>query len=77
MNKDRRTELEQAVDLLQQVIEIINTCAEEEQASADNMPDNLQSSQAHERIEESADQLTEAVDTCNELSETLLELIQC
>ena len=49
--------MEKAVDLLGEAQEIIDTCAEEERESFDNLPEGVQESERGQQMEENADNL--------------------
>jgi len=46
MNKDRRTEINKAIGMLQEALSILETARDEEQEYYDNMPESLQGSGA-------------------------------
>ena len=66
MNKPRRKELERALDLLQQALEIIETVKDEEQEARDNMPDNLQESERAYQMDENVDNLDSVLELIDE-----------
>lgn len=66
MNKERRTSLKKAIDLLDRAIIIINSACEAEQDCLDNMPENLQDSDRCIRMEEAIDNLESALEKIDE-----------
>ena len=52
MNKARRREIEKAIALMEQAREILEEVKDEEQNAFDNMPENLQSSERGETMED-------------------------
>ena len=66
MNKARRKELNQAVELLEEAQSIIESCRDEEQEYMDNMPENLQESEKYCAAEEAVNNMDEAYDVIGE-----------
>lgn len=66
MNKARRKELSQAVELLEEAQSIIESCRDEEQEYIDNMPENLHESEKYYAAEEAVDNMNEAYDVIGE-----------
>lgn len=71
MNKNRRKRLAEAKELLEQAFSIIEEVKDEEQEAYDNIPENLQSSERSEDIEEYIDKLE---DMCTNFEEAVMEL---
>ncbi len=67
MNNARRKELNEALELIYQAQDIINSCKDDEEMYRDNMPENLQGSEKYERADEVIDTLQEAVDGLDEV----------
>ena len=67
MNNARRKELNEALELIYQAQDIINSCKDDEEIYRDNMPENLQGSEKYERADEVIDTLQEAVDGLDEV----------
>lgn len=67
MNNARRKELNEALELIYQAQDIINSCKDDEEMYRDNMPENLQGSEKYERADEVIDALQEAVDGLDEV----------
>lgn len=88
MNKQRRKELAEAIEKLNQAIqlleeaqEIVETVADEEQEAYDNMPESLQGTERGEMtldnvstMEEVRDNIESYIDEINEQIESLEEL---
>jgi hypothetical protein len=60
MNNDRRKEINKAVALLQEALNILETARDEEGDTFNNMPENLQSSERGQKTEEAYGQLENA-----------------
>lgn len=52
MNKLRRKQIADAIDLIEQAMEILEQVRDDEQEAFDNMPENLQGSERGEVMEE-------------------------
>ena len=61
MNKDRRKRIQEAINMLEDSMSILNECADEEQDYMDNMPENLQCSEKYDTAEYACDALTDTV----------------
>lgn len=62
MNKQRRKDLAEAIELLDQAKGIIETCATDERDGLDNMPEGLQEGERGQAIEAAADALDYAAE---------------
>jgi len=62
MNKDRRKELERALELLGQAKEIVECCQSDEQECFENLNEGLQATEKGQQFEINADNLQCAVD---------------
>lgn len=62
MNKARRKEIARAIELMEQAREILEAVMEEEQEAFDNLPENLQSSERGEAMEEYISTLEDSID---------------
>jgi DNA repair ATPase RecN len=71
MNNERRKQIEEAQNLLDNAREILDLAANEEQDSFDNLPEGLQASERGERMEEIATQLADVVTILEDAFETL------
>ena len=76
MNKDRRAQIADAIEQLEQAKGTLETCQEEEQSYFDEMPEGFQLSERGERAEVAAGlledvvaALEEAIDQAGEASE--------
>ena len=75
MNKARRKEISRAIELMDQVYEILESVVDEEQEAFDNLPESIQGSERGETMEQyiatleevlenlSTDELQEIVDS--------------
>ena len=61
MNKAKRKELSRAYDMLESAADIVRGVVFDETICLDNMPENLQSSQRYEDMENAVSTLEEAV----------------
>lgn len=76
MNKIRRTviaEIKERITAIQEELQII---LEEEEEYRDNIPDNLQTSERHEKADNACDNLAYAIDNIGEAIDDLEEAIQ-
>ena len=62
MNNKRRTSLEKALSFLNQASEIVESVKDDEEGALDNIPENLQSSDRYERMEEVISSLEDAAE---------------
>jgi len=62
MNKIRRKEIAQAIELMEQAREILEAVADEEQEAFDNLPENIRNSERGETMEQYIGMLEEAVE---------------
>lgn len=69
MNKQKRARLSEAHSLLGRAVSIVERAKDEEQDSFDNLPENLQSSERGELMEEAIDELQTAIDSINDAME--------
>jgi len=69
VNKQRRARLSEAHSLLGRAVSIVERAKDEEQDSFDNLPENLQSSERGEIMEEAIDELQTAIDSINDAME--------
>lgn len=69
MNKQRRARLSEAHSLLGRAVSIVERAKDEEQDSFDNLPENLQSSERGELMEEAIDELQTAIDSISDAME--------
>lgn len=71
MNKARRAEINRIIEEISTLKEDIEAVLEEETEYMDNMPENLQCSEKHERAEEVCNQLEEAAEYIDSVIENL------
>ena len=76
MNKARRKRLKEANELLDQAMNIVSECAEEERERYDNLPESLQYAEAGERMSEAADGLEEIPDSIQDIIDQITEIIE-
>lgn len=60
MNKARRKELKEAVDLLYKALNIIESVKDEEETAYDNLPESIQYSERGETMQDYIDTMDEA-----------------
>ena len=75
MNKKKRDRLAAAVELLRRAETIVSAVADEESDDMDNLPENLQSSQRFEAMEDAVDNLNEAIDSLSAAQENIASAI--
>lgn len=71
MNNKKRSVLKQAMFLLERVSDYVSQIEEDEQDALDNMPENLQSSDRYEKMENAIDKLEEAINGIDEVKENI------
>lgn len=71
MNNKRRTQLERALSILSNASSILEDVLDAEQDSMDNYPENLQSTDRFERMEQAVDSLGEALDLISGAKESV------
>lgn len=76
MNKDRRKQLQEALEKLEEARYIIESVCAEEQEAFDNMPESLQASDRGQRMEESISQLESADSDIEGILEVLNEICE-
>lgn len=73
MNKDRRKQLADAKDALDEIIASLNDIRDEEQDAYDNMPESLQSSDNGSRMTDAIDAIDEAISSVEEAQQHIDE----
>lgn len=68
MNKVRRANIKETVDLIERVKSVLESILDEEQEYYDNIPENLQTSQ---RVEDSEDAISNLEDAISNLEEAI------
>lgn len=71
MNNQRRAQLRKSTELLSQATAIISSVLNEEQASYDSLPENLQESQRGEAMSDAIDYIEEALAAISEAEDNL------
>lgn len=62
MDNKRRSSLKEAIQLLTRVSMMVDTVCDKEQDCVDNYPENLQSTERFERMEDAVENLNEALE---------------
>ena len=75
MNNKRRELLKNGRELLSRVSDLISRVLEEEQDCMDNIPENLQSSDRYETMEEMVSKLEELIEHIENADELISEII--
>lgn len=75
MNKARRKELHEAVDLLYKALSIIDSVKEGEEEAYDNLPESFQYSEKGETMQEHIDTLDDAYGQVEDLTTILEEIV--
>lgn len=75
MNKQRRAEIRNIIDSLNEIKTQLDSVAFDEQFAFDNLSEGLQCSMKGERIEECAETLSEAVDSLDDIISNLEDTI--
>ena len=75
MNKHRRSELKNAIVLLSQALQIVTFVCDEEQDALSNIPENLQNSEMYAKIEQTVDELQEAMEHMEQAEENLNNIL--
>lgn len=75
MNKQRRKDLQRAIELLEEAKSIVEDSSTEEQAGFDNLPESLQGAERGEKMEENVSSLDEAVSSTDDAINSIQEAI--
>ena len=75
MNKERRKELNKAVNALNDVISIIEDVKYDEEYAYNNLPESFQESYRGEQMEENIDEMDEAIEGIKEVISLLDAII--
>lgn len=75
MNKQRRAEIRNIIDSLNEIKTQLDSVAYDEQFAFDNLTEGLQCSMRGEKIEECAETLSEAVDSLDDIISNLEDTI--
>lgn len=76
MNKQRRTELEKVVELLENAKGILEDLRDEETEYRDNIPENLQGSDKYDKADCACEILDSAVDNLDEAISNINEAVE-
>lgn len=76
MNKARRKRIETIVEKLTDLRAELDDIQDEERTALDSLPENMQSGEKAEKYEEVIDQIQEALDDLDQVTEKLNETIQ-
>lgn len=76
MNKQRRKDIGNVIGTLEGVQAAIDFIGEEEQAYADNMPENMQASDKYDQAEQAAQELNDIAIDITDLVDRLNEVTQ-
>lgn len=71
MNKQRREDLRGVLSLLTNAIGIVQRVCDKEEDCIDSYPENLQSSERYEQMEDAVDNLNEALEKLGEAKENI------
>ena len=75
MNDARRERVNEAIDLTNQAIEMLESISEEEQDALDNMPENMQDGERGEKMQENIESLDDAASELGNTITTIEEVI--
>ena len=74
MNRKRREMVLSAISTLESAKDVLDDVLYEETDAMENIPENLQSSERYEKMEENVDILQDAIDDINEAIEKLSDI---
>lgn len=72
MNQKRRTQVSSVVDILEDCVTSLESICEEEQNAFDNLPESFRYSSRGEQMEEFLSTLADAIDSLNDVTDSLL-----
>ena len=75
MNRQNRKELERALELISEGMEIITSIKEAEEEKYDNLPEGIQESERGEQFQENIDELDTAVSDLESVVENIENVI--
>lgn len=75
MNKQNRKELERALELISEAMDIISSIKEAEEEKYDNLPEGIQESERGEQFQENIDELDTAASDLESTVETIENVI--
>lgn len=76
MNKEKRSELNTAIELLCRVLDSVSKIRDKEQDCLDNMPENLEGSEKYSTIESAVESLDDAIEKIEEAIEHIGDAIK-
>jgi uncharacterized protein with von Willebrand factor type A (vWA) domain len=76
MNTQRRVEIENAISLLDQAKDILESCALDEREGYDNLSEGLQQAERGQAMEQAADALDEAVSNVEDAMSKAQEAVE-
>jgi len=76
MNKTRRSQLKEAIKLLEHAMSVISATADEEQEAFDNIPENLQDDERGEQMQDYISSLEDMSFSIEELMTDLEEITE-
>lgn len=68
MNKERRSKIAKALELIDNAKTILEEVKDEEESCYDNLPDNLRESEKGETMQENVNDLNECIDYLDDMS---------
>lgn len=71
MNRERRKQISEAQELLDQAFDILQTCLEEEQEYYDNIPENMNTGERADASETALEYLSEAIQATSDATNIL------
>lgn len=75
MNETKRNKLREAIRFLSSASNIVDGVCDTEQDCMDNMPENLQSTERYERMEDAVDHLNDALERLDEAKDHIQSAI--
>lgn len=75
MNAKRRKQLANAVEVLNNVLELLEEVTADEQDAYDNLPESIQESERGETMQENVDDIENASSSLQDIIEQLQEII--
>ena len=76
MNKGRRSQLDLAIEKLNEAKKIIEDCYSEEESGRDNLPESLADSEQYQKMDDACNAMEDAIDGIDEVINSLEEAKQ-
>ena len=76
MNKEKRNDLNTAIESLERAKGIVGTVRNREQDCLDNIPENLEGSERYSTMESAIDSLDDAIDKIEEAQDSIDEAMR-